>query len=142
MSQVQPRLANHDRCPPPPPHDPNGKPPITPPRPTPHLPSYSIAYVVFEKDAPCGDYPPDEVTTFYDINIQYDYENVPVVWSTGIVDDVCNFRAHIVDPSSTNGVVNITWSTTAQDPPAHMIAASQATKALSGRVPLSARVEQ
>ena len=48
-------------------------------------------------------------------------------------------RAHVVDPSSTAGIVNITWSTTAADPPAHVIAASQAKKALSGSVPLSAR---
>ena len=27
--------------------------------------NYSIAYFVFEKDAPCQDYPPDGVTTFY-----------------------------------------------------------------------------
>ena len=94
---------------------------------------------MYEKDAPCGDYPPDEVVTFYDINIQYSGVNAPVVWSTGIVDDVCNMRAHIVNPSSTNGIVNITWSTSAQDPPAHAIAASQADRRLGRGVPLAAR---
>jgi hypothetical protein len=49
-------------------------------------------------------------------------------------------RAHIVDPSTTAGIVNITWDTKAQDPPAHMIKASQATRRLSGRVPEAARV--
>jgi len=50
--------------------------------------NYSIAYFVFEKDAPCADYPPDEVTTFYDIQIQWDGVNYPAVWTTAFVDDV------------------------------------------------------
>jgi len=78
--------------------------------------------------------------TFYDIQIEYDYSPaVGATWDTGVVDEVCDFKANIVSPSSTNGVVNITWSTTAADPPAELIAASQATKRLSGRVPLKAR---
>ncbi len=32
--------------------------------------NYSIAYFPFEKTAPCGDYPPDEVVTFYDIQVR------------------------------------------------------------------------
>jgi hypothetical protein len=94
-----------------------------------------------EKDAPCGDYPPDGHVTFTDIQIEYDgIKGLKPVWSTGIVDDVCNMRAHVVNPSSTAGIVNITWDTTAADPPAHLIAASQAKKSLSGSVPLAARV--
>lgn len=102
--------------------------------------NYSIGYFVFEKDAPCADYPPDEVVTFYDIQMQWDGVNSKAVWSTGIVDDVCEMRAHIVNPSTSNGVVNITWSTKAADPPAHMIAAAQADKTF-GKVPQKLRDE-
>ena len=79
------------------------------------------------------------MTTFYDIQIQWDGKNLPAVWSTDFVDDVCNMRAHVVNPSTRNGVVNITWDTKARDPPQHQIKASQSSRRLSGSVPLSAR---
>ena len=100
--------------------------------------SYSIAYFVFEKDAPCSDYPPDQITTFYDVQIQYDGRNVPAVWSTGIVDNICDFKAHVVNPSTSGGEVTITWNTKAADPPQAMIDAAQADRTL-GRVPPSLR---
>jgi hypothetical protein len=119
---------------------------LHPPLLTPHPPhtnppapsSYSIAYFVFEKDAPCSDYPPDQITTFYDVQIQYDGRNVPAVWSTGIVDNICDFKAHVVNPSTSGGEVTITWNTKAADPPQAMIDAAQADRTL-GRVPPSLR---
>eukprot|EP01012_Entosiphon_sulcatum_P052037 TRINITY_DN71494_c0_g1_i1.p1 TRINITY_DN71494_c0_g1~~TRINITY_DN71494_c0_g1_i1.p1 ORF type:complete len:239 (+),score=37.97 TRINITY_DN71494_c0_g1_i1:23-718(+) len=78
---------------------------------------YTIAYFVFEKEAPCDCYPPDGSVTFYDIKIQYDGQTVSPTWTTGIVDDVCNNRAHIIDPAT----IQITWTTAAEasKAPAH-----------------------
>jgi len=69
--------------------------------------NYSIAYIVYEKDADCNQYPPDGAVTFSGIKIEYDGAQVSPVWTTGIVDDVCNNRAHIVDDNT----VKITWDT-------------------------------
>lgn len=69
--------------------------------------NYTIAYIVFEKDADCNQYPPDGSVTFYDIEIQYDGKTVSPAWTTGYVDDVCNNRATIVDEQT----VKITWDT-------------------------------
>ena len=67
-----------------------------------------------------------------------DYQTVPAVWSTGIVDNICDFAAHVVNPSTSGGQVTITWNTKAQDPPQHMINASQSDRTF-GRVPPSLR---
>jgi len=72
--------------------------------------NYTIAYVVYEKDADCDQYPPDGQVTFYDIKIEYDGSAVTPVWTTGYVDDVCNNRAQIVDDAT----VKITWDTSAK----------------------------
>ncbi len=96
--------------------------------------NYSIAYFVFEKTAPCGDYPPDELVTFYDVVIQWDGVSQPATWTESYVEDVCNFRAQVPNPSTSNGTVTITWSTTAEDPKPELIAASQADRTF-GRVP-------
>jgi hypothetical protein len=102
--------------------------------------NYSIAYFVFEKTAPCGDYPPDNVVTFYDINIQWDGASPSdAVWSTGVVDEVCQFTAKNDVPSTTDGTVTISWNTAAQDPSPEKIAQSQRNKTLSGRAPAAAR---
>jgi len=69
--------------------------------------NYTIAYVVYEKDAECNQYPPDGSVTFYDITIQYDGATVTPAWTTAYVDDVCNNRAHVVDPAT----IQITWDT-------------------------------
>ena len=113
---------------------------------------YNIAYFVYEKVrrsraarcpsprrshpaaiptrqvAPCGDYPKDEIVTFYDVKIQWDGVSMPARWSTSYVEDVCNFRAQVPNPSTSNGTVTITWSTTAEDPKPELIAASQADR--------------
>ncbi len=96
--------------------------------------TYQIAYFVYEKVAPCADYPPEELVTFYDVNIQWDGVAQPARWSTAFVEDVCNFRAHVPDPSTSGGNVTITWSTAAPNPKPELIAASQADRQL-GRVP-------
>ena len=70
------------------------------------------------------------------MRIEWDGATPPdAVWSTGVVDEVCAFTAHNPVPSTTNGTVTITWSHTAADPPAAKVAASQANRTLSGRVP-------
>ena len=48
-----------------------------------------------------------------------------VKWATSYVEDVCDNRASIVDPTT----IQITWNTKAADPPAALIAASQAAGA-------------
>jgi len=83
----------------------------------------TIAYFVYEKVAPCNDYPPEGIVTFYDIKIEYDNAPVSPVFTTGIVDDVCNMRAHILNETS----VSITWNTAAPNPDAGLIARSQST---------------
>lgn len=118
--------------------------------------NYSIAYVVYEKDAPCADYPPDGecftttapprasltpplpyagVVTFTNIHLECDGVPYTPAWKTAFVDDVCNNRASVVDPQT----IKITWNTKAADPPAEMIAASQAVKGLHKRVPAAVR---
>lgn len=74
--------------------------------------------------------------TFENVRIEWDGAPQTASWTEAFVDDVCNFRAHVVNPSTAgDGVVTITWDTAAADPPAHLIAASQANRSLSGRVP-------
>lgn len=57
--------------------------------------NYTIAYIVYEKDADCNQYPPDGQVTFSDITIQYDGVTVEPSWTTAYVDDVCNNRAKV-----------------------------------------------
>ena len=90
--------------------------------------TYTIAYVVYEKVAPCGDFPPDGKVTFTDVNVYCDDVLITPTWKTGFVEDVCNNRATIIDPHT----VEITWNTKAADPPAHKIKESQRVKALGG----------
>jgi len=88
--------------------------------------TYTIAYVVYEKVAPCGDYPPDGEVTFSEIRIFCDNVQITPVWKTAYVEDVCNNRASVVDSST----IKISWNTAAADPPADLIAKSQRVKAL------------
>ena len=83
------------------------------------LKEYTIAYFVFEKAANCAQYPPEGRVTFRDIRIEYEGVEQTPVWPTGIVDDVCNNRAHIVNSTT----VEITWDVTAADPAPELIAA-------------------
>jgi len=71
--------------------------------------NYTIVYVVYEKDAPCQDYPPDGEVTFYNIKVEYEGKDVTntMKWTTAYVDDVCNNRAHVLNQSA----IQITWNT-------------------------------
>lgn len=75
---------------------------------------FTIVYFVFEKDAPCGDYPPDGSVTFYDIAVEYNNTPVQMKWTTAYVDDVCNNRAKIVNENT----IQISWNTKDTDGPA------------------------
>jgi hypothetical protein len=69
--------------------------------------NFTIAYIVYEKDADCNQYPADGEVTFFDIALEYNNQPVQPLWKTGIVDDVCNNRARVVNAST----VQITWNT-------------------------------
>lgn len=96
--------------------------------------NFTIAYFVYEKVAPCGDYPPDGKVTFSNIYMECSGKQVSPVWTTAYVENVCNNRAKIVDPAT----ITITWNTKAEDPAPELIAASQAVKALGQRKPKTA----
>jgi len=70
---------------------------------------YTIAYFVFEKEARCDQYPPNNQVTFYDISIYYNNKKVSPTWTTAYVDDVCNNRAKVVDEAT----IQITWDSSA-----------------------------
>ena len=53
--------------------------------------------------------------------VAYDGVVAPAAWTTGVVDQVCDFKANIIDPNT----VSITWNTKAEDPSPEAIAASQ-----------------
>jgi hypothetical protein len=115
--------------------------PIQKDRATNNFKNYSIAYFVFEKTAPCGDYPPDKLVTFTNVQIRWDNQALPAVWSESYVEDVCNFRAQVPNPSTNGGEVTITWDTAAADPAPELIAASQADRTF-GRVPAKVAASQ
>lgn len=83
--------------------------------------NYTILYVVFEKPANCDQYPPEGVVTFSNIRVEYDGKRVTPSWKTGIVDDVCNNRAAVLNSTT----VQITWDTAAENPAPELIAARQ-----------------
>ena len=76
---------------------------------------------MYEKTAPCKDYPPDEIVTFTNLTVAYDGVVAPAAWTTGVVDQVCDFKANIIDPNT----VSITWNTKAEDPSPEAVARSQ-----------------
>jgi len=84
--------------------------------------NYTIFYVVYEKVANCDQYPPDNSVTFTNIRVDYDGVTTSPTWATGVVDEVCSFTAHVVDPKT----VSITWDVNGENPPAERVAASQA----------------
>lgn len=74
--------------------------------------NFSILYVVYEKVADCGDYPPDGQVVFQDLIVECDNKRITPAWTTGYVEDVCNNRAHVVSPSE----IKITWDTSFKNP--------------------------
>jgi len=71
--------------------------------------NYTIIYFVYEKVAQCSQYPPDGEVTFYNIHVEVGGKDVTsqISWTTAYVEDVCDFRAHVVNTSA----IQITWNT-------------------------------
>ena len=74
--------------------------------------NFTIAYIVFEKVANCGDYPPDNKIVFSNIELYCSGQKVTPQWTTGVVDEVCNFQAKVIDPAT----VEITWDSSMAGP--------------------------
>jgi hypothetical protein len=71
--------------------------------------NYTIIYFVYEKVAQCSQYPPDGQVTFYNIHVEVGGKDVTsqIAWTTAYVEDVCDFRAHVLNSTS----IQITWNT-------------------------------
>jgi len=69
--------------------------------------NFTVLYVVYEKVADCGDYPPDGIVTFTDIKVFCSGKQITPQWKTAYVEDVCNNRATVIDPAT----IKITWDT-------------------------------
>ena len=94
--------------------------------------NYTVLYVVFEKIAQCNEYPPDEVVTFKNLNVYCDGELITPSWTTAVVDEVCDFTAHVVTPHE----ISITWNTQSDKRPAkHLIEQSQSDRTFGRRAP-------
>lgn len=68
--------------------------------------TYEIQYVVFEKVAQCNQYPPNGKVSFTNLIVKCNNVTVTPQWSTGVVDEVCDFKATVVSPSQ----IDITWN--------------------------------
>lgn len=69
--------------------------------------NYTILYVVYEKVASCGDYPPNGEITFFDLYAECNGSPLTPSWTTSYVEDVCDFRAHVVNSTA----IKMTWDT-------------------------------
>ena len=69
--------------------------------------NYSILYVVFEGTAYCQNFPPEQKITFRNLTVECNGVPFTPSWTTSFVEDVCDFRAHVVNPST----VTMTWNT-------------------------------
>lgn len=75
---------------------------------------YTIVYIVFEKICHrCDEYPSDDVVTYHNISVYYGGDKVSPKWTTGVVDEVCDMTAHIVDEET----VTITWNSNSDKHP-------------------------
>lgn len=74
---------------------------------------YTVPYVVYEKVFACKDYPPDEIVTFRDIEIECDGQDCreDVEWKAEVKDANCDMEAHIDKAANT---ISITWNTDAK----------------------------
>lgn len=72
--------------------------------------NYTVLYVVYEKEADCSEYPPDGSVTFTEIKVYCSGKLITPAWKTSYVDNVCNNRAHVVNPST----IRITWDTSSE----------------------------
>lgn len=68
--------------------------------------NYTIIYFVFEKVFnDCSMYPSNGEVTFFDIEVEYDGKSVIPKWTTSYVDEVCGFKANIINGTT----IQITW---------------------------------
>jgi len=76
--------------------------------------SYTMTYFVFEKVCSrCNEYPPDNKVTFTNITVEWGGTKKSPKWTTAYVDNVCDNRAHVVDPST----IQITWNSQSEEHP-------------------------
>lgn len=73
---------------------------------------YNLPYVVYEKTFPCADYPPDEIVTFRDIQVECDGSDCTedVIWESKVKDANCDMKAVVHN----NTAISITWDTSAR----------------------------
>ena len=74
--------------------------------------NFSVIYFVFEKEAECNQYPPNNIVTFYDIAIYCNGRRFYPKYTLSFVDDVCNMRAH-----QEGNNVTITWNSNGERKP-------------------------
>lgn len=99
--------------------------------------NYTVQYIVYEKVAQCYQYSPDQKVVFSDIKVLCNGEQIQPQWTTGVVEDVCDFRAKIVSPSQ----VEITWNVDGAPPTPDQLQRSQKAKDVSTNLGLR-RVDQ
>eukprot|EP01084_Bolivina_argentea_P269685 458385_1 len=71
---------------------------------------YTIGYFVFEKTCTfCTEYPPNNIIIFHNITVYYGGKKIakPKI-ITAVVDEICEFKAHVIDDST----ISITWNST------------------------------
>lgn len=83
--------------------------------------NYTVQYIVYEKVAQCYQYGSDQKVTFEDIIVYCNGVKVSPQWTTGIVENVCDFKAHVISPSE----VQITWNTDGLPPTKAQVQRSQ-----------------
>lgn len=99
--------------------------------------NYTIQYIVYEKVAQCYQYGSDQKVVFNDIQVFCNDVQVQPTWTTGVVEDVCDFRAHVVSPSQ----VEITWNTAGVGPTPENYRRSREGRPLKGARALPRRHE-
>eukprot|EP01098_Paradermamoeba_levis_P007902 TRINITY_DN3290_c0_g1_i2.p1 TRINITY_DN3290_c0_g1~~TRINITY_DN3290_c0_g1_i2.p1 ORF type:complete len:282 (+),score=91.93 TRINITY_DN3290_c0_g1_i2:37-846(+) len=72
---------------------------------------FVVPYIVYEKTWRCSAYPPDQIVTFREINIECDGKPCTnqIQWSAQVKDANCDMTAHIINSTT----ISITWSTSA-----------------------------
>lgn len=88
--------------------------------------NYTVQYIVYEKVAQCYQYGPDQKVDFTDIKVYCNGQLVEPQWTTGIVENVCDFKANVISPSH----VQITWNVDGLGPSAENYKRSRAGRPL------------
>mmetsp|Transcript_50600 Transcript_50600/g.58227 ORF Transcript_50600/g.58227 Transcript_50600/m.58227 type:complete len:267 (+) Transcript_50600:64-864(+) len=98
--------------------------------------NYTVQYIVYEKVAQCNQYGADQKVVFSDIKVLCNNAAIEPKWTTGVVENVCDFKAHVVSPSE----VEITWNIDGAPPTPEQLRRSRGLKQLSQ--PRLSRVEE